>query len=403
MAPAALFMTHTVPLPLVSGERIRNFHLMTELKTRGWAVSLFSLLHSVELTPEDAAHLRELCDDVVVAPIRASKLSLYARLAKAVVTRSALHRHFFFSRAAARRLQAALPLDSFDVIVAETLYMYPYVPVELRGRTVLDTHNVEVKRIDAMARAVPRRPRGLVARRQLAAVAAYEAEAVGQVARVVVVSDEERRALEVIAPGRVDLVPNGVDVESIRPRERAPSEPTLLFVGSMDYGANVDSVEHLVDDVLPHLRRKDANLTLVGSNPGRSLARIAARSPVAVEIAGFVPDTTPYFERSRVFVVALRFGAGTRLKILEALARGVPVVTTTVGCAGLDLVHGRDAVIADEPRELADWIDRLLEDDDLGDRLARQGRRTVESRYDWRSIGAAFYAVLEQATRTRAR
>lgn len=395
MPGRALFLTHTTPLPLVSGERIRSFHLMRELAGRGWDLSLFSLLHSVPLSDRDERALEDLCGEVILEPLRVSSAARYGRLASAVLSSTAFHERYFWSEPAARRLRSRLSADEFDVLVAVTLYMYPYVPADWREATVLDTLNVEAERIEGMASALPRRPRGLVARRQLHAVRRFEAEAMASVARVVAVSEKERQSLEQLAPGKVALIPNGVDCESIRPRAGVPSEPGLLYVGSMDYGANVDAVEHLIDRILPLLARRDATLTLVGSNPRASLRRVAARSSLAVDVAGFVPDTGPYFERSRVFVVPLRFGGGTRLKILEALARGVPVVTTSVGCEGLLLTHERDVIIADDPAEFAAWVDRLLEDDELCGSLARQGRATVEEHYDWHRIGAAFADVLE--------
>lgn len=398
MPSTVLLLTHTAPLPLVSGERVRNFHLLRELARREWKVSLFSLLHSVELSAEDESTLRELCEDVVLEPLRSSRAARYARLGGAVLSSRALHERYFFVSPAARRLRARLAGDRYAVLAAETLYMYPYVPVERRPQTVLDTHNAEARRLEAMARVLPRSARGLVARRQLGVVRRYEEEAVRSVARVVAVSPSEQQAFEAVAPGKVDLVPNGVDTVSIRPRESLPEAPGLLFVGSMDYGANIDAVEHLVDDVLPLLRRRDATVTLVGSNPPSSLKRAARRSPVAMDVAGFVPSTEPYFERSRVFVVPLRYGGGTRLKILEALARGIPVVTTRVGCEGLELEHGRELVVADDPAEFARWVDRLLEDDELCVELARRGRAKVEQRYDWTVIGSAFARTLEAAT-----
>jgi polysaccharide biosynthesis protein PslH len=399
MPGRALFLTHTAPLPLVSGERIRSFHLLRELARRDWEVSLFSLLHSVPLSREDERALRELCAEVILIPFRASPLAGYLRLARTTLSATAFHERFFFSSKGARRLKDRLAHDGFDVVVAVTLYMYPYVPPAWRGKTVLDTLNVEARRIDAMARVLPRRPRGLVARGQLPLVRRYEAQAISSVERVVVVSDEERSAFEPLAPGKVDLIPNGVDCAQIRPRQELPSRPSLLFVGSMDYGANVDAVEHLIDDVLPLMARRDASLALVGSNPGPSLRRAAVRSRLEVDVAGFVSSTAPYFERNRLFVVPLRFGGGTRLKILEALARGVPVVTTRVGCEGLRFSHGQELIVADDPADFAAWVDRLLEDDDLCLALARAGRAAVEEHYDWPQIGAAFADVLEAAKR----
>jgi polysaccharide biosynthesis protein PslH len=397
MTPRALMLTHTAPLPLVSGERIRNFHLLRELARRGWQVSLFSLLHGPAPSPEDEAVLRELCEAVTLEPIDVSTRARARRLTAAIVARRAFHTRYFYSRPAAERLARRLDVDAFDAITAESLYMYPYLPEGLRQTAVLDTLNAEVRRVEGMAAALRRSPRGIVARLQLEPVRRYEAEAARNVARVVAVSEDEARYFRVLAPGKVEVVPNGVDCENVPVRTTTPAEPRLLFVGSMDYSANVDAVEYLIDEILPRVRRTDARIAIVGSNPRPAVRRAAHRSVLAVELLGQVPSTAPHFERSRVLLVPLRFGGGTRLKILEALARGVPVLTTAIGCEGLELTHERDVVVADEPEAFAGWIDRLLEDDALCVRLSAEGRRTVAAHYDWRQLGGAFERVLEQA------
>jgi glycosyltransferase involved in cell wall biosynthesis len=391
-----LMLTHTAPLPLVSGERVRNFHLLRELVRRGWRASLFSLVHGPSPSPAEEATLREMCETVLFQELDASPLARYRRLARAVATRTAFHAHYFFAPHAARALQAFLSRSAFDAIVAESLYTYPYVPPELHRLLVLDTLNAELRRVEAMAAVLGASPRGLVARAQLGPVRRYERDAAKSVARVIAVSEEERRYFEAYAPGRVDVVPNGVDCDAVSARVDVPRAPHILFVGSMDYSANVDAVEHLVAEVLPRVRRSDATLTIVGSNPRPSVRRAVERSQFRIELAGQVPATDPYFQRSRLLVVPLRFGGGTRLKILESLARGVPVVSTSLGCEGLRLTHEQDAIVADTPEELAAWIDRLLEDDELCLRLSREGRRTVEQHYDWRAIGAQLDQILRR-------
>ncbi len=394
MKGRVLMLTHTAPLPLVSGERVRNFHLLRELARRDWKVSLFALNHGPAPSPADTETLRGLCERVVLEELDASSFVRYRRLASSVLTRRAFHRRFFYSSEAAERLAAWLEEEPFDAIVAESLYMYPYLPARVRSSVVLDTLNAELRRVQAMASVLGRSPRGVAARLQLGPVARFEAEASRSVARVVAVSEEERRYFEELAPGKVDVVPNGVDCESILPRSGVPAEPRLLFVGSMDYSANVDAVEHLIDDVLPKLRRTDVTVEIVGSNPRAAVRRAAERSPLRVEVLGHVPSTEPHFAAARMLVVPLRFGGGTRLKILEALARGVPVVSTPLGCEGLGLVHERDVAVAEGPVELAAAVDRLLSDDELCLSLSREGRKTVEQRYDWRRLGERFERVV---------
>lgn len=388
MPTRVLFLTHEPPLPLVSGARLRSFHLMRELAARGHDVSLFALVPADPPGQEDRARLQALGERTELRPFEPSRLGRAARMAAGTALGRAFQRDYFrdpASVAAAHRLIGELQPD---VIVVGQLYMEPYVPPELSAAAVVfDSHNVEQRRVATMTRAGGLR--ALVARRQLKPVAAHEAAVVGRVDRTWAVSEEERRHFDALAPGRVDLVPNGVDCDGLPLRAALPEAPEVLFLGRMDYGPNVDGVRHLLEDVVPHLRHRDAVVRVVGANPPPSIGRLAEQSQLTVEVTGFVPATEPYLDAARVLVVSLRSGGGTRLKILEALARGLPVVTTSLGCEGLGLEDGRDALIADDPAQLAACVDRLLDDDELCRTLARNGRATVEQRFDWRAIGEA--------------
>jgi glycosyltransferase involved in cell wall biosynthesis len=261
---------------------------------------------------------------------------------------------------------------------------------------VFDTHNSEVRRLDSMVRNAPSSPRGIVSRMQRTAVRDYEADAVRSSWRTLAVSPAEQAAFETVAPGRTVLVPNGVDLAGMPAREGVPPEPEALFVGFMAYGANRDGVRWLLEEVLPRSARADLRLRIVGGGTPPALAALAARAAHRVEVAGFVPDTAPWFERARVLVVPLRIGGGTRLKILESLARGVPVLSTTIGAEGLDLEPGRDLLVEDDPGRFAAALDRLLGDDELCRTLARSGRAAAAA-YDWPRIGDRLAAALEDA------
>ena len=173
-----------------------------------------------------------------------------------------------------------------------------------------------------------------------------------------------------------------------------PGGAEILFLGSLDYSANIDALAFLVDSVAPLIERRNATLSVVGSHPRNEVFEIAKRSTLAMTVNGDVLDTTPYWERARALAVPLRVGGGTRLKILEALARGVPVVTTSLGCEGLGLRSGQEVLVADDAEAFAACVDRLLDDDELCRSLAAQGRTVVEARFDWRTIGDAFESSL---------
>jgi glycosyltransferase involved in cell wall biosynthesis len=400
-ASHAVFLTHQPPVPLVSGDRIRNFNLMRQLVRRGWRVSLFTLAPNEQPAPAEFDRLRSLDIDVEVVPFRRGSGRHRARLLVDIASRRAVHRDFFGDGRSVGAFRRWLDGREPDVLVAN-LYMFRHVPESLWPRLVLDSHNAEARRVAAMASAT-RTPRAWAAALQVEPVRRYEADAARASCRVVAVSPPEQRYFEAIVPGKVDLAPNGVDLDSIRMRPSPPADGSLLFLGAMDYSANVDAVVHLVDNVLPRIGERDVELVVAGSNPRRQMFAAAGRAPehIRVEVAGFVPDAAPYFEACRAFVVPLRYGGGTRLKILEALARGVPVVSTSAGCEGLDLEDGKEILIRDGPAELAKAIERLLVDDELCTRLAEAGRRAVEARYGWDAIGDAFAASLTSAIEAR--
>lgn len=401
MSRRALFLTHEPPFPPISGARLRSWHLMRQLARRGWELSLFALATSESERAGSIGPLADLCEEVTVEVLPSSPAARYRRLAEALARRRAFQSRYFLDRKARASLAAGGMLERADVVVVSLLYMRPYLPGRLASRAVLDTHNSEVGRLASMTRRAPLSPRGLVARAQARLVEEFERSVTLELARTLAVSEQELSWFEAIAPGRVDLVPNGVDCQGLPPRAAQPAEPEILFVGSMGYGANQDGVAWFAREALPLVRRPDARMTVVGGGAPPALLRTLDRAPLRVEATGFVERTDPYFARARVMVVPLRIGGGTRLKILEALARGVPVVSTTLGAEGLDLQPGRDLLIADEPAALADAIGRLLQDDDLCRNLARNGRETVEKRYDWATIGERMAASLERVAGQR--
>jgi glycosyltransferase involved in cell wall biosynthesis len=188
----------------------------------------------------------------------------------------------------------------------------------------------------------------------------------------------------------VEVVPNGV--EPVVGRDSGPArDGRLAFIGAMDWFPNQDAVRWMVDDILPLVRKRTprVTLTLAGRNPPRWMKRLSADG---IRVTGTVEDVSPYLREAAVCVVPLRIGGGTRLKILEALAAGKPVVSTAVGAEGLDLRPGEEIVIADSARDFAEQVAGLLEDKPLRERLAAAGRRAAK-RYAWDSIAPALERV----------
>jgi glycosyltransferase involved in cell wall biosynthesis len=265
---------------------------------------------------------------------------------------------------------------------------------------VLDAQNVEFRISASLAgaatgfrtiayRAYSRRE---ARRRRSEEIAAW-----GRMDHVTAVSDVDRAIIEDLAPGTVTtVVPNCVDGERLRPSPR-PSDgrPSGIFVGKMDYRPNVDAVRWFSEEILPRVRARVPRfeLMIVGKDPAPVVRALNGRD--GVRVTGWVPDTAPLLHDASLAVVPLRAGSGSRLKVLEALAAGTPVVSTSLGVEGLDVEPDRHVVVADDAAAFADAVVDLLADPERRARLAREGRRLVEDRYRWPQAVRALVAVHE--------
>ena len=204
--------------------------------------------------------------------------------------------------------------------------------------------------------------------------------------RTVTVSALDRKLLLDANPRlKVDVVPNGVDTQALQLLPPAENGPVLIFVGNMDYLPCVDAVVTFHREVLPIIRnaQPDVSLWIVGINPR---PEVRALEGDGVHVTGWVDDLRSYYQRSSVVIVPLRAGSGTRLKILEAMALGRPVVSTTLGCEGLEVIDGEHLFIADRPVEFAGRVLDLLRDRYLGQEISKRARELVVNRYDWNPI-----------------
>jgi glycosyltransferase involved in cell wall biosynthesis len=202
---------------------------------------------------------------------------------------------------------------------------------------------------------------------------------------VTVVSQRERELSARLLPehAQVAVVPNGVDLEANSGDFGIPEPDTLIYSGALTYVANLDAMEFFLGDIMPLIqaRRPGVTIKITGRYDGVPIERLPMRS--GVMLTGYLDDVRPAIAQSWVCVVPLRIGGGTRLKILEAMALGTPVVSTSKGAEGLEVTAGQDILIADGPSAFADAVLRLLDDPQLRNRLADAGRQLVQVRYGW--------------------
>jgi glycosyltransferase involved in cell wall biosynthesis len=223
----------------------------------------------------------------------------------------------------------------------------------------------------------------------------YEPDVMRKVDRVLACSEVERVWLRTRGIDHSMLVPNGVDTERFAPREGARKAAaggtdacSIVFTGGMDYFPNEDGVRWFITSVVPELERvlPTFKLTVVGKNPSSKLTSLAR--PGRIEFTGRVEDVRPYTAAADVFIVPLRIGGGTRLKILEAQAMSIPVVSTRVGAEGISVTDGRDILLADEPAHMANAIASLARSPERARAIAEAGRALVLDRYDWKRVTA---------------
>ena len=297
-------------------------------------------------------------------------------------------------------LQRKLGARRFDVAVCDFLSATLNFPERLETPTLLFQHNVESLLWRRQAAHEPNRVQRLAFKIEAAKMSRYERRAVNRFHHIIAVSEQDREHMaEMTDAARISVVPTGVDLRQFTATlgVRA-TRPVIVFVGSMDWEANIDGVDFFCRDVWPQVKRAvpDATLRLVGRNPHPRVARWADDS---IEVTGTVPSVVEHYEEAMVNIVPLRIGGGTRLKIYEAMAMRKATVSTAIGAEGLDVEDGRDILLADGATDFAGAIIKLVRDDALRRRIEDAAARKA-ALYDWSLIAGRFAEILECVAKT---
>ncbi|MGQ9768596.1 MAG: glycosyltransferase family 4 protein [Anaerolineae bacterium] len=385
------------PHPPSNGSRIRAYNLLKAMAARH-EVSLISFVRDEE--GRDPGDLHELCTSVETVPW----IEFVPGRARAVLgylstePRSVVDT---YSEEMARLVSERLAGCRTDLVVAIQAPVAHYVPRATGVPAVVDEIQVAVIK-DAAERAAGSLAR-LRARLTWLKQRHYLMRLLARFDACTVVSEVERFYLRQAVPcyDRVHVIPNGVDVEHNRVSGGPRAADTLIYTGALTYSANYDAVNFFLGDIMPLIQavNPDVRLIVTGSTRGVALERLPQRP--GVTFTGYLDDIRQVVAGSWALVVPLRIGGGTRLKILEAMALGTPVVSTSKGAEGLEVRHDENILIADDPAEFARQTVRLLRDPALRRRLAENGRKLVEDKYSWTEIGRRFNDLLESVVRKR--
>ena len=425
MTGRLLFLTPQVPYPPHQGTTIRNYNLLANL-AGDYEIHLLCFQNSAD-NPPDNSPLPHFCSVVETAPMPEPR-SLVNRAVKTLVFPTP----DMGLRLASKTLQAQLGMllerYRYDVVQIEGIEMAPYglwlvqhplwryaqekedlptIPIG-RPRLVFDDHNAEYvlqQRAWETDRLKPGRwhaaAYSLV---QWDKLRRYERQICQQADRVIAVSEADRAALLRLDPNlNITVIPNGVDLDyyAAYSRENDPQAPdygpnALVFTGKMDFRPNVDGVTWFAQEVLPLVRREvnDATFVIVGKEPHLRVQELARLEGVIV--TGFVPDIRAHIAAAAVYVVPLRIGGGTRLKVLEAMAMRSAMVSTRLGCEGFPLTGGQEALFADDAESFARSVVALLRDPARRSGLGEASRRFVEAHYGWPAIVPRLKAVYDE-------
>lgn len=378
-----LIVTPTVPYPPDWGFGIRVFQIVSRLAVER-RVSVLCYAH--EGDDDKRQELSGYCEAVytVPSPIESPADKRWLQL-RSLVSRRTYQAASLDTGPMQAELERVVADQGVDLIQFESSQMAA-LDAPAGVPWVLDEHNIEYELLHRMYRTERSPLRKLY---NWAEFRKFRREEVGRwraAGGCVMTSEREADVVRQLAPHTpLHVAANGVDPDYFT-SDGTPGDPdSIVFTGVMNYRPNIDAVQFFVDQVLPRIvsKRPTAVFSVVGQGAPPEVTRLAGPN---VRIVGAVPDVRPYIRGGGALVVPLRMGSGTRLKVLEGLSARRGMVSTTVGCEGIDAVHGEHLLVADDPGEFADAVLALLEDQELGARLGQAGRVLVEDRYGWASI-----------------
>jgi sugar transferase (PEP-CTERM/EpsH1 system associated) len=379
-----------VPWPLDTGAKLRNYHLARVLSGRA-RIALLSFYEQAQNTMD----LLEVYERIVKVP--RDKAYSFRKILRGAIGRTPLPVLNYTSEQMKQTLARIVDENDFDIVQVESIHLMNYLPAVRAARSrpvvVCDWHNIESDLMSQYAAREPNLARKSYARRTARLMNQFEQRALGEFDAHIAVSDGDAERMRERNPAaRIFVIENGVDTAYYADEQNQPkTKNRVLFVGSMDYHANIDAAVEFARDVWPavHERKPELIFTIVGRDPTSAVRHLASID--GVEVTGSVEDVRPYYREAIAAVVPLKVGGGSRLKILEAMAAGVTVVSTTRGAEGLHVGDGENILLADSNEEFTEAIVKLIENPNLSGEISAHGRALAADRYDWSKIGRALF------------
>ncbi|MBU0705104.1 MAG: glycosyltransferase family 4 protein [Chloroflexi bacterium] len=401
-----LMLTQILPYPPDSGPKVKTYNVIKYL-AQEHRVTLASFVRGDP--SEHVCHLEQYCQAVHTVPMERGAVRDGLAMARSLLTGQPWMMVRDDRKAMRDLVDRLVAEQCFDVAHADQLNMAQYAERVRGAFKILDAHNALWLLYKRLWETMSPGLRKLLLGRDWRLIKSYEGRLVRQFDAVLAVSHEDGIALQEAAKPALSgaegqsvdatVIPIAVDTDKVRVVEREAEPNHILHIGTMYWPPNIDAVNWFIQRVYPIIRqqRPDVQFDVIGSRPPAELLALNDAG-LGVNVTGYVEDPTPYQRRAAAMIVPLLAGGGMRVKILNGLAEGIPIVSTTLGYEGIEVTPGQDILAGDTPEEFAAQVLRLLNDSALGRELVANGRRLAEEKYDYRNACRLLSGVYAQAT-----
>ncbi len=377
-----------------TGGKIRTGNILRHLSKK----HEITLISNVE-SPKDDKWIKEVdqfCNKFIAVnwkEIRKGSALFFIRLFFQMFSKYPVSALNDYSTMLKNAVEDELDKNSYDIAICDFVQSALLFKEVSKLPTLLFQHNVEAM----IAKRHVEQNSGILARMfwwlQWKKMSFFEKAACKKFNSVIAVSEDDKRLFQKLyGADNVSTIPTGVDLDYYNvSTDRKETKSSLVFCGSMDWLPNEDAVFFFINDILPEIKKSvpDITLTVIGRNPSGSLSKIVGNTP-EVTLTGWVDDTRPYIEKGQVFIVPIRIGGGTRMKIYEAMAMGKPIVSTVVGAEGLPVENGTHLILADPAEDFAKQIIRLFNEAQTRESLGKNARIYVEANFGWPVVANIF-------------
>ncbi len=385
-----LFLSNRIPFPIKDGQSRRTYNILRGLAGRN-DIYFLSLYESIEeIDPQTIDHLKSFCDDVeyIISPSKKISFQMVIRLLRSLVSSDPYTVWRHYSSAYIKRIQDLLKERKFDLIhcdilpLAKTIQRVKTIPCTLTDH---DVCYLKALRISEQSRNLLLR---IFMHFESFKLKNFERKIFKQISMGITVSEIDKKILSVLCPeGNFTVIENGVDTDTFRPADGATEANSLLWVGGFGYSPNREAIYYFLKEIYPLVKKKAKNvkINIVGDGVTKKLKSLSAGDS-SINIIGYVDDPIPYIQKATAFIVPILSGSGTRLKTLEAMSAAKAIVTTSVGCEGIDGIDKIHYLIADRPLDFANSIIELFNNPNLQQKLGVNARRLATQKYDWKIV-----------------